>query len=201
MATAVQVIWNGSYGRTVVRDMEAALTNVGDNLLGSRGDEGKLTLFLDEARLDLSDAGDVGLGYVVRKLAEDSGRESIQVVVHDLDCRPGMDGVRFEYDLVGERDPSYEILKAVLRSADGEAQDVIEADLLAAVKESTKRFAKPESVVMFFAAAKDFFAGAGPALSDEDLAGPPESVVRALPERAVERFRSVVADLSRAPAL
>ncbi len=205
MAMAVGFRLNGNGGQ-VVRDAELALLHLADNLLGGRGEPERLRRAIadEEGCYDyLKPAGAVPhLAGILHRAARAERRESVEIVLHDLDARPGFDGTRVSHDLVNDGDPSYAILDALAAVAeDGADPSDAEEDLAmavdAAVSTASGFNGTPERALAGLRARMDLV-GPPPghplrvvpdAVPGEDAA----AVVRGLAQAARERFREVMA--------
>jgi len=112
MATAIQIKKNG-YDAGVVGDMRQAFQHIARSLYSEYGGDHYLTMAGPEEYPQLHAAGGVSYFHRVRYEAEAREHESIEVIEHALDTKPGYDTTVFHYDLIGEFDPSYLVSRAL----------------------------------------------------------------------------------------
>jgi hypothetical protein len=113
MRTAVQIVFNG-HGDTVVGDLDRALRHVELNLNDGRELEGFSQAYPMLHAADVQ----IGLAYRLAKLASYEGRESIELVTHNLDAAPNHHSDVSNYDLCDTRDPAALVAMALLKAED-----------------------------------------------------------------------------------
>lgn len=204
MVTAVQILFNGN-GGDVVRDVPAALERIADNLYGTRGNAEKLQAMIEADRADFGflESQDLypSLAHRLGRIARGDGRESLTVVVHDLDTPMSQETQVLHYDLVDPADPVAKLVDAVIAVAHDDT-DVDEAadDLYSACQEAVRRETgfgnDPRRVLDTLRAYQDAFGyPAGHKLavipSEAEVAGRHKEVLADLPRRISSMFRDM----------
>jgi len=116
MATAVQVKFNG-HDSGVVGNMTQAFQRIARSLFSEYGDDHYLTVAGPGEYPQLHEAGGVSYFHRVRYEAEARGHETIEVIEHALDAKPGYETAVFHYDLIDEFDPSYLVSRALFTAS------------------------------------------------------------------------------------
>ncbi len=207
MATVAEIRMNGE-GGVVVRDVQAALERIADNLHGSHGDKEKLKALIEDERAEYGFLESQGLypslAHRLGRLANAEGRESVTVVVHDLDAPMNHDTSVLHYDLVDPSDPVAKLVDYVIAVAhDGMDVDDAADDLYSACREAIRRevgWSDPARTLGRLRAYQETFGyPAGHKLAviptEDEVAGRHKEVLDDLPRRISTMFRDLAPSL------
>lgn len=193
MATAVEIKFNG-HSLGVVRDMTLAFQHIARTLHSEYGGDDYLSMAGPEEYPQLHAAGDVSYCHRVRYEAESQGHDTIVVIEHALDTKPGYDTSVFSYDLINEFDPSYLVSEALFKASHTDESlcglaAKIHSDIEEALSsERGRRFNEPDEVFLEHLRTFQRALGGPEVIPAEGRA---EDIIRSLASLAQAKFEEI----------
>lgn len=191
MGKAFQLVING-HGNTVVSSLDLALRHFAPSL--ANGPAEYDTVGKDDEFPSLEAQGLAGsYAQRLRWLAE--GRfETVEIVMHDTDSKPGFVTSEFSLDLVNDFDPAYE-LQAALYKTESTDEDImiigdeLQIEIVDGIQEG-RRFLEDDAAFVERLRQTERWMG-GEQLIPAD--GDPAEILAGLPQLARQRFEEMAA--------